>query len=285
MVGTHMTTSTQSSLGSPTATINSLLLSSDDPQALGAWYATVFDVPVDQASAPPADGGGTGGTGTDSPATEGPTYRILDLDGFFIMFDTRDDVSGPNPDGARAILNVEVDDPRAVAARLDELGARWISPLEDRGGNLFGTVADPDGNWLQIVRLSDEEEAAMAAPTSAFSGFAVRDLGETAAFYRDVLGMRVLRLPMGVLSIAINGRTAVVAYPKPDHEPAGFTVLNIPVADLDAAVDELTGKGVAFLRYDGFDQDQRGISRGDGRGPDIAWFADPSGNVISLLQG
>lgn len=252
-----------------TATISSMLLSSDDPQRLAAWYGEAFET-----TPMPIPGGG---------------YTVVDLDGFFLMFDKRDDISGTNPQGARAILNVEVDDPTATAARLDALGATWISRLEDRDGNQFGTVADPDGNWLQILRLSDEHEAQMSGPTSAYSGFAVRDVGAAEDFYRDVLGMRVLRFPMGdsdfhLLGIRINRNTTVLAYPKPDHQPASYTILNVPVADLAKSVDDLVAKGVEFLRYDGFDHDERGIVRGNGYGPDNAWFTDPSGNVIALQQ-
>ncbi|GAC70540.1 hypothetical protein GS4_36_00260 [Gordonia soli NBRC 108243] len=244
-----------------------MLLSSDDPDRLRDWYASAFEATLSATGDDPGD----------------PGYHVVDLDGFYIMFDRRDDVNGPNPGGARAILNVEVDDPQATAARLDELGARWVSPLEDRDGSWFGVVEDPDGNWLQILRLSDEVEQQMTAePTSPFSGFAVRDIDEAAAFYADVLGMRVLRGPMGILDIRINRSTTVIAYPKPDHEPAGFTILNIPVTDIDAAVDDLVGKGVEFVRYDGMGQDERGVMRGNG--PDIAWFTDPSGNVLSVLH-
>ncbi len=247
-----------------TATISSMLLSSDDPKRLARWYAAVFEAEIQ----------------TDPDAAG---YEIIELDGFYIMFDKRDDVSGPNTGGARAILNVEVDDPLATAARIDELGADWISPLEDKGGGTyFGTVKDPDGNWLQIVRLADEFEAQMSNPTSPCSGFAVRDLDAAEAFYRDVLGMRVLRLPMGLLGVRINRSTTVLVYPKPDHEPATFTILNIPVDDLEHTVDDLVAKGVEFLRYDGFDQDERGIARGGDRGPDVAWCSDPSGNVIAV---
>lgn len=252
-------------MGMATATISSMLLSTDDPQRLAQWYATIFEAEIE--------------------SVPGSDYRIVGLDGFYLMFDTRDDVSGPNTDGARAILNVEVDDPEATAARLDAQAAEWVSPLEVRDGNHFGTVRDPDGNWLQIVRLSDEHEAQMSQPESAFSGFAVRDLDEAADFYREVLGMRVLRFPMGVLGIRINRQTTVLAYPKPGHQPAEFTILNIPVADIDRAVDDLLAKGVNFLRYDDFGQDARGIARGNGGGPDIAWFTDPSGNIIAVLAG
>lgn len=126
----------------------------------------------------------------------------------------------------------------------------------------------------------------MSEPNLAFSGFAVGDLEAAETFYRDVLGMRVLRFPMGVLGIRINRQTTVMAYPKPDHTPAGYTMLNLPVDDLDKAVDELAAQGVEFLRYDGFDHDERGIVRsGEHGGPDIAWFTDPSGNVIAVLHG
>ena len=254
-----------------TATISSMLLSSDDPQQLARWYATAFE--AEPTSAP-------GGP-------DGPGYTIVELDGFYLMFDKRDDVSGRNPQGARTLLNVEVDDAAATAARLDALGATWISPLENRDGNQFATVEDPDGNWLQLVSLSDEHEAQMSSPTSPYSGFAVRDTATTEQFYRDVLGMRVLRFPMGdndILGIRINRGTTVLAYPKPDHQPATFTVLNIPVSDLAKSIDDLTARGVEFLRYDGFEHDERGIVHGNGVGPDIAWFTDPSGNVIALAQ-
>ncbi|MGV9709136.1 VOC family protein [Gordonia sp. NPDC003424] len=247
-----------------TATISSMLLSTDYPQRLADWYAAAFDAKVEST---PGDDG----------------YRVVNLDGFYLMFDSRDDVTGANTGGARMILNVEVDDPEATARRLDDLGAEWVSPLENRDGNLFGTVCDPDGNWLQILRLSDEHEAQMSGPESPFSGFAVRDIEAAADFYRDVLGMRVLRFDMGILGIRINRQTTVLVYPKPDHEPANFTILNLPVDDLEQTVDDLTAKGVEFVRYDGFDHDDRGIARGHGHGPDIAWLRDPSGNVIAVL--
>ncbi len=249
-----------------TATIGSLLLSSDDPARLAHWYATAFEAKVESTG----DGG--------------PGYDVVELDGFYLMFDKRDDVSGSNGDGARCILNVEVDDPRATATRLDALGARWVSPLEVREGNWFGTAIDPDGNWIQIVWLSDAEEIAMGPPRSTCSGFAVRDLDEAERFYRDVLGMRVLRYPMGIAGVRVSRQTTVMVYPKDDHRPAGFTVLNIAVDDVEKTVDDLAGKGVEILRYDGFTHDERGIVRGDEGEPDIAWFTDPSGNILSVLS-
>lgn len=244
-----------------TATVNSILLSSEDPDALADWYGAVFDAPVHREMGP---------------------HPIVDLDGFFVMFDRREEVSGPARDGARIILNVEPDDPTATAARIDELGGGWISPLENRDGHLFGTATDPDGNWIQLVRLTDEAEAQMGAPTTAVSGFAVRDTEEAAAFYENVLRMRVLRMEMGVLGIRIDRRTTVIAYPKPDHVPASHTVLNVPVTDIDAAVTEYAARGATFERYDAMPQDDRGIMRGPG--PEIAWFTDPSGNVIALMS-
>ncbi|MBA5849040.1 VOC family protein [Gordonia amicalis] len=249
-----------------TATIGSMLLSSDDPARLAHWYATAFEAKVESTG----DGG--------------PGYDVVELDGFYLMFDKRDDVSGPNRDGARSILNVEVDDPRATAARLDSLGAVWISPLEERDGNFLGTATDPDGNWIQIVWLSDAEEIAMGPPASTCSAFAVRDLDEAERFYRDVLGMRVLRYPMGVAGVRVSRRTTVMVYPKDHHRPATFTVLNIVVDDLAQTVDGLVGKGVEILRYDGFEHDERGIVRGGDGEPDIAWFTDPSGNILSVLS-
>jgi catechol 2,3-dioxygenase-like lactoylglutathione lyase family enzyme len=124
----------------------------------------------------------------------------------------------------------------------------------------------------------------MVTFTSSFSGFSVDDLSAAEAFYRDTLGLAVERNAMGILDITVPGGAHVVAYPKDDHEPATFTVLNFVVADIDVAVDELNAAGVTTKIYDSDDlpTDERGIARGD-RGPDIAWFRDPAGNVLSVL--
>lgn len=121
----------------------------------------------------------------------------------------------------------------------------------------------------------------MLADSPAFSGFAVPDLDAARAFYADTLGLRVTQ-EHGLLSLHLAGDRAVLIYPKPDHEPAGYTILNFPVADVDAAVDGLAARGVAFERYEGFPQDERGVMRG--QGPPIAWFRDPAGNVLSVLE-
>lgn len=118
---------------------------------------------------------------------------------------------------------------------------------------------------------------------SAYSGFAVPDLEVARRFYRDVLGLDVSDNPMGMLQITLPGGAEVLVYPKEDHEPAVFTILNLGVADIDQAVDALAERGVKFLHYDGFDQDERGIARG-GDMPTGGWIEDPAGNVIAVMQ-
>jgi catechol 2,3-dioxygenase-like lactoylglutathione lyase family enzyme len=126
----------------------------------------------------------------------------------------------------------------------------------------------------------------MVAITGLFSGIAVKDIDEARTFYRDTLGLDVEDNAMGALNIALPQGGIVFVYPKGDHVPATYTVLNLEVADVDAAVDELTGKGVKFAVYEGAHQDDKGIARGKSanRGPDIAWFTDPSGNILSVLE-
>jgi catechol 2,3-dioxygenase-like lactoylglutathione lyase family enzyme len=123
----------------------------------------------------------------------------------------------------------------------------------------------------------------MLTDSKAYSGFAVPDVDVARSFYTDVLGLRVDQdADMGgLLTLHLGGGTDVLVYPKPDHRPAGFTVLNFPVPDVGAAVRELTGRGVTFARYEGMPQDADGVMRGNG--PDIAWFTDPAGNIFSVL--
>ena len=121
----------------------------------------------------------------------------------------------------------------------------------------------------------------MFGNTKAFSGFSVDDVPKAKAFYGDVLGLRVTE-ENGLLTLHIAGDRPTLVYPKPDHTPATYTVLNFPVADIDAAVDGLAARGVTFERYEGMGQDERGIFRGGG--PFIAWFTDPAGNILSVLQ-
>ncbi|GAA1986376.1 hypothetical protein GCM10009718_24730 [Isoptericola halotolerans] len=120
----------------------------------------------------------------------------------------------------------------------------------------------------------------------AFSGFSVDDLDAAENFYRDVLGLTVRRNPMG-LELDVTGGSAVFVYPKGDaHEPASFTVLNLEVPDVAAAAADLAERGAELLRYPGFPHDDDGIVRSTdpAEGPTIAWFADPAGNVLSLLE-
>jgi predicted enzyme related to lactoylglutathione lyase len=125
--------------------------------------------------------------------------------------------------------------------------------------------------------------SAMFENTKAFSGFSVDDIGAAKKFYGETLGIRVSELGAGLLTLHIAGDRDIIVYPKPNHEPATFTILNFPVDDIDQAVDELSRRGIEFLRYDGFSQDDKGIARGD-EGPPIAWFTDPAGNILAVLQ-
>lgn len=121
----------------------------------------------------------------------------------------------------------------------------------------------------------------MFATTKAYSGFAVDDVERALAFYGETLGLKTSE-QYGLMTLHIAGGRDTLVYPKPDHEPASYTILNFPVDDIDAAVDELVARGVQMERYDGAGQDERGIMREDG--PFIAWFRDPAGNVLSVLQ-
>jgi catechol 2,3-dioxygenase-like lactoylglutathione lyase family enzyme len=115
----------------------------------------------------------------------------------------------------------------------------------------------------------------------AFSGFSADDIGKEKAFYADTLGLNVTE-EMGALSLALTGGQRVFIYPKENHEPATYTVLNFEVDDIDAAVDELSAAGVQFERYEGMPQDERGVMRD--WGPPIAWFKDPAGNILAVIQ-
>lgn len=123
-------------------------------------------------------------------------------------------------------------------------------------------------------------------PDGAFSGFSVDDIDAARSFYADTLGLDVETNPMGFLEIRLASGGGILVYDKPGHTPASFTILNFPVDDIDAAVDELRDRGVDTKIYpdEVFPSDERGIVRGGGGGPDIAWFRDPAGNVIAVLQ-
>jgi predicted enzyme related to lactoylglutathione lyase len=120
--------------------LDSMLLASTDPDRLHAWYAGALDPEED---------------------TKVDQYRVMKFGAFHLLIDSRDDIGGRNPEPARMIINFDVPDARAVVARMDELGTQWLAELEDRDGSLFATAIDPDGNYVQIIQLSDEHRAAM----------------------------------------------------------------------------------------------------------------------------
>jgi predicted enzyme related to lactoylglutathione lyase len=121
----------------------------------------------------------------------------------------------------------------------------------------------------------------MFESSKAFSGFAVNDLEAAKTFYSETLGVKVTE-QNGLLTLHLAGGRDTLVYPKPDYTPATYTILNFPVDDVDAAVAELTRRGVIFERYEGIEQDDKGVARGIG--PAIAWFSDPAGNILSVLQ-
>jgi catechol 2,3-dioxygenase-like lactoylglutathione lyase family enzyme len=123
----------------------------------------------------------------------------------------------------------------------------------------------------------------MLRESKAFSGFSVPDTEAARAFYTEKLGLEVTE-DHGILQIQLGGGHHAIAYPKPNHEPAGFTILNFPVSDIEATVDELTSRGVVFEKYEGteMETDPKGIFRKGG--PLIAWFTDPAGNVMSVVE-
>jgi len=121
----------------------------------------------------------------------------------------------------------------------------------------------------------------------AYSGFAVDDTAKAKEFYGETLGLDVTVLDRGqqLLQLNLDRGQPILIYTKPGFTPATYTILNFPVEDVEATVDELTAKGVEFERYDGFEQDSKGIAAGgEGRGPTIAWFTDPAGNILSVHE-
>jgi predicted enzyme related to lactoylglutathione lyase len=125
----------------------------------------------------------------------------------------------------------------------------------------------------------------MFAKTTAINSFAVDDIDAARTFYRDTLGLEVTDDEMGFIALNVAGNRPTMVYPKPDFVPATYTVLHFQADDLDSAVDELGSRGVEFERYEGFEHDEKGIARTpDGEGPDIAWFTDPAGNILAVLQ-
>jgi predicted enzyme related to lactoylglutathione lyase len=147
-----------------------------------------------------------------------------------------------------------------------------------------GALRTSDESVRSIRSLPERTKGdPMFENTKAFSGFSVNDIPRAKQFYGETLGLRVSE-ENGMLTLHIAGERPVLVYPKDNHEPASFTILNFPVEDIEAAVDELFDRGVQFERYEGTDvaTDERGIFRGGG--PLIAWFKDPAGNVLAVIQ-
>jgi catechol 2,3-dioxygenase-like lactoylglutathione lyase family enzyme len=133
------------------------------------------------------------------------------------------------------------------------------------------------------ILLTDTDRSHMLENSPAFSGYSVDDIPKAKQFYGETLGLEVSE-ENGLLTLHLAGDRDTLLYPKGDrHAPATFTVLNFPVQNIEDAVDGLVARGVVFERYEGMEQDGRGISRGGG-GPLIAWFTDPAGNILSVLQ-
>jgi catechol 2,3-dioxygenase-like lactoylglutathione lyase family enzyme len=125
----------------------------------------------------------------------------------------------------------------------------------------------------------------MLTKSKAYSGFSVSDIPKAREFYGNTLGVKVSE-SHGMLHLHLAGGATVLVYPKPNHTPASFTILNFPVPDVEQAVDELIKRGVRFEQYNlpDLQTDAKGIVRGGNRGPDIAWFKDPAGNILSVLK-
>lgn len=118
----------------------------------------------------------------------------------------------------------------------------------------------------------------------ALSGFSVNDIEAAKNFYGQTLGLEVSVNEMGILEIKLGSGATVMAYPKDNHQPATFTILNFVAPDIGKAVDDLNAAGVQMERYEGFKQDEKGIARDDDMGPPIAWFTDPAGNILSVIE-
>jgi glyoxalase/bleomycin resistance protein/dioxygenase superfamily protein len=146
-----------------------------------------------------------------------------------------------------------------------------------------GEKRAPPRSQIWSERKNDQEERIMLRTSKAFSGFSAEDIPKVKEFYAGTLGLDVSEAH-GLLTLHLAGEKDVLIYPKPNHVPATFTVLNFPVKDVDLAVDELTKRGVRFEMYDLTDlkTDEKGIMRGNG--PTIAWFKDPAGNILSVIE-
>lgn len=198
------------------------------------------------------------------------------------------DMAGATAHSQAVSLMLQCDSQEQVTTSFQKLseGGTVTHPLSPSfWGSTFGHLTDRYGvRWMLNFEHPQWElslEANMLRMTPAFSGFSVDDIPAAQAFYCGVLGLHVSE-EHGMLRLHIEDGHPIVIYPKPDHTPASFTILNFPVADVEQAVDALLERGVHFEHYEGMNLDARGIMRG--QGPDIAWFTDPAGNILSVIQ-
>lgn len=125
----------------------------------------------------------------------------------------------------------------------------------------------------------------MLKHSKAFSGFSVNDIQKAKEFYSGILGLVVKNNSMGLLELVVENGSQIIIYPKSNHLPATFTILNFPVKNIDEAVDELMKKGITFEQYEGqIKTNEKGIFHSGSKGPNIAWFKDPAGNILSLIE-
>ncbi|MDO8981185.1 MAG: VOC family protein [Afipia sp.] len=157
-----------------------------------------------------------------------------------------------------------------------------VVPADGAATNLYTRAFH--AAWAQAETIVMQRSAAMLKASHAFSGFSTNDIGKAKEFYGRTLGLEISE-EHGILSLHLGGGADVLIYPKANHAPATFTVLNFPVDDVDKTVDELTKRGVRFEVYTepSIKTDAKGISRDNG-GPTIAWFKDPAGNILSVLD-
>jgi predicted enzyme related to lactoylglutathione lyase len=191
--------------------------------------------------------------------------------------------------GRRSDLDVTLGRDRARARDRLEVAGSLVDPSRnlDPAAGRPDDFLTPTSSALVATRsracsARAHLEDAMFRDSPAFSGFSTNDIDAARRFYGDTLGLDARMGEMGILELHLAGGGRVIVYPKDGHQPATYTVLNFPVADIDAAVDELSKAGVAMERYEGMPQDDRGIMRGNG--PDIAWFQDPAGNILSVIK-
>jgi catechol 2,3-dioxygenase-like lactoylglutathione lyase family enzyme len=254
-----------------TPTLGSILLASTDPDRLRAWYERAF------AARRNSDG-------------------FLEFGGVAVLIDGRDDVAASCVEPGRVIINLHVDDAHAVAAHLATLDVRWVAELERRGDAWFATLLDPDGNYVQIIELTDAYWAARGRP-SALSRAKVagrlpaQDLERARRFYADALGLEPVEERPG--GLRYEGATGSFALFATAGRPSGeHTQLAFEVEDLDATVEELRQRGVRFEEVDvpglktvdGITDVEGNYPSSGAAGERAAWFRDSEGNLLGIGQ-